>query len=189
MKLFTKQLQYQNPLDPMDNYQMATQMAQFETVQALSDMTKSIQSLEAYQASTNVLQAAGLIGKKVEAKGNSLSINQGTISEGSYQLTKVGKVTIQIFDSNGNLVRSIDGGVKDTSKQIFTWDGKDQQGAALPAGNYTFSVSAVDAKNQSIQVTTSMIGTVAGISFENGVAYLKVGSNKFTISQITAILA
>jgi flagellar basal-body rod modification protein FlgD len=189
MNLFTKQLQYQDPLAPMDNYQMATQMAQFETVQALSDMTKSIQTLQAYQASASSLQTVGLIGKKVQSKGNSLSIDQGVVSEGSYQLTKTGKVSIKIFDANGNMVRSIDDGVKNTSKQRVTWDGKNQQGAQLPAGNYTFNVSAIDEKNQQIQVTTSKVGTVTGISFENGTTYLNMGTDKITISDIIAILA
>jgi flagellar basal-body rod modification protein FlgD len=111
------------------------------------------------------------------------------VSEGSYQLAKPGKVYLQIFDANGNRVRLIDDGVKDTSKQTFTWDGKDQQGNQLPAGNYTFSVSAMDGNNQPIQVTTSRIATVTGISFENGVTYLNLGSGKITINDIIAILA
>lgn len=189
LNLFTKQLQYQDPLAPMDSSQMATQMAQFSTVQALNNMTQSIQNMETYQASANTLQAVGLIGKKVETQGNSLYIDQqGNGSGGSYQLTKSGTVSIQIFDANGNMVRVINDGAKDTSKQTFTWDGKDQQGAALPAGNYTFSVSAIDGNNQSIQVSTSSIGTVAGISLENGVTYLDVGPNKVTIDQIVNIL-
>jgi flagellar basal-body rod modification protein FlgD len=185
LNLFTKQLQYQDPLAPMDNYQMATQMAQFETVQALGDMTQLLQNLQA----SSSLQGVGLIGKKVEATGNTLSIDQNTGSGGSYQLTKPGEVYLQIFDANGNMVRFIDDGVKDTSKQTFTWDGKDQQGNQLPAGNYAFSVSAMDGNNQPIQVTTSRIATVTGISFENGVTYLNLGSDRITINDIIAILA
>jgi flagellar basal-body rod modification protein FlgD len=190
LKLFTKQLQYQNPLAPMDNYQMSAQMAQLTTVQALGDLTKSMQNLEAYQASASSLQAVGLIGKKVEATGNTVSIGQdNTVSGGSYQLAKPGHAYIQIFDANGNMVRVIDDGVKDTSKQKFTWDGKNQQGAALPAGNYAFKVSAVDEKNQSIQVTTSKIATVTGVSFENGIAYLNLGPDRITMSDLIAVLA
>ena len=191
LSLFTKQLQYQDPLAPMDGYQMATQMAQFQTVQALSDMAKSIQNLEADQAAASRLQTAGLIGKKVEAKGNSLFIDQDkkVVSEGSYQLAKPGKVYLQIFDANGNLVRFIEDGVKDTSKQKFIWDGKNQQGAQLPAGNYTFSVTAMDEENQPIQATTSKMGTVTGISIENGVTYLNLGPDKITLNDVIAILA
>ena len=190
LKLFTKQLQYQNPLAPMDNYQMAAQMAQLSTVQALGDMTKSMQNLEAYQASASSLQAVGLIGKKVEAMGNTLNIGQdNTISGGAYQLAKPGHVYIQIFDANGNMVRVIDDGVKDTSKQKLTWDGKNQQGAALPAGNYAFKVSALDPRNQPIQATTSKIATVTGVSFENGIIYLNLGSDRITMSDLIAIQA
>ena len=190
LKLFTKQLQYQDPLTPMDNYQMAAQMAQLSTVQALGDMTKSMQNMEAYQASASSLQAVGLIGKKVEATGNTVSIGQdNTVSGGSYHLAKPGHAYIQIFDANGNLVRVIDDGVKEPSKQKLTWDGKSQQGAALPAGNYTFRVSAIDGNNQPIQVTASQIATVTGISFENGVIYLNLGSDKITMNQLIAILA
>jgi len=191
LNLFTKQLQFQDPLAPMDNYQMATQMAQFETVQALNDMSKSIQNLEADQAAASRLQTAGLIGKKVEAKGNSLFIDQDkkVVSEGSYQLAKPGKVYLQIFDANGNLVRFIEDGVKDTSKQKFIWDGKNQQGAQLPAGNYTFSVTAMDEENQPIQATTSKMGTVTGISIENGVTYLNLGPDKIVLHEVIAILA
>jgi flagellar basal-body rod modification protein FlgD len=190
LQLFTKQLQYQDPLKPMDSTQMLTQMTQLNTISALDTMTKSIQNMEANQASASSLQAVGLIGKKVEAKGNSLSIDgQGKVSEGSYQLAKAGQVYIQIFDATGNVVGLIDNGVKDTSKQTFTWDGKNLQGAQLPAGEYTFNVSAVDENNQPIQVTTSRIATVTGISFENGVAYLNMGSGRVTINDIIAILA
>ena len=111
------------------------------------------------------------------------------MSEGSYQLAKAGKVYIQIFDANGNVIRVLNEGVKDSSKQTFTWDGKNLQAARLPAGDYTFSVSAVDANNQPIQVATSRIATVTGISFENGIAYLNMGSDKVTIRDIIAIMA
>jgi len=184
LQLFTKQLQYQDPLNPMDSTQMLAQMAQINTVAAISTMTQSIQNM---QAASN-LQAVGLIGKKVETQGNSLSIDgQGTASGGSYQLASPGQAYIQIIDANGNVVRLINDGAKDTSKQTFAWDGKDQQGNQLPAGNYTFSVSAIDGNNQPIQVTTSSIATVTGISFENGVTYLNLGSNQITINDIISI--
>ncbi len=189
MRLFTKQLQYQNPMDPMDNYQMATQMAQFNTVDALSRMTQSISNLESYQASANSLQAVGLIGKKVEATGNTISIQQGQATEGSYQLAKTGKVAIQVFDANGNTVRVIDGGIKDPAKQKFIWDGKNQQGSSLPEGIYGFRVSAVDENNQSIPVKTYRVGTVSGISFENGITYLQLGPDRITVNEVLAVLA
>ena len=189
LKLFTKQLQYQDPMNPMDNYQMANQMAQFNMVQAMTDMKDSVKSLESYQASANSLQMAGLIGKKAETSGSTISISQGNLSEGYYQLNKSGKVTIQIFDSQGNLVRALNAGVKDSSKQRLIWDGKNQQGTALPEGIYTFQVSAFDESGQSIPVKTSKVGTITGISFEEGTSYLKMGLEKIAMNEIISILA
>jgi len=62
--LFIAQMKYQNPLEPMDNYQMATQMAQFGSLESLNQMTGYLENMAAIQASMGSLQASGLIGKK-----------------------------------------------------------------------------------------------------------------------------
>ena len=88
LKLFTTQMRYQNPLEPLDNFQMATQLAQFNTVDSLTRMNETLTQLMAAQNSMSNVQAAGLIGKKVMAQGNRLAIQQGAVSEGMYQLTR-----------------------------------------------------------------------------------------------------
>jgi flagellar basal-body rod modification protein FlgD len=189
LNLFVTQMRYQNPLDPIDNNQMATQMAQFGSLDALNNMNTTLGNIANYQASMNSLQGIALLGKKVEAKGNSLSIEKGNVSEGYYQLSSPGKVTIQICDAQGRLVRTIDDGLKDGSKQKVVWDGKNQQGATLPDGTYQFQVSAVDEKGQSVSVSSYFTATVTGISFENGVAYLNCGQKKITLSDIISVQA
>jgi flagellar basal-body rod modification protein FlgD len=182
-------MQYQDPLSPMDNSQMSAQLAQLSTVEGINKLNETLGTMSAYQASTAQLQVAGLIGKKVEALGSRLVINQGDVSEGSYQLSRPGKVTIEIHDGKGNLVRTIEDGSKETAKQKFTWDGKNQIGVKVPDGTYTFKVKAVDVKGESIPVSSSMFGVVSGISFENGVTYINIGSERITLSDIFAILS
>jgi flagellar basal-body rod modification protein FlgD len=188
LKLFTTQLKYQNPLEPMDNFQMATQLAQFNSVEALTRMNETMTQLAANQNSMNNLQMAGLIGKKVKTQGNSLAIQQGAVGEGMYQLAKPGKVAVQIFNAQGSLVRLIDAGAKDASLQKVEWDGKNQAGATLPDGAYTFKVLAVDSQGQSVSVATHQIGTVNGVSLENGSVALQVNGGKVLYSDILAIL-
>jgi flagellar basal-body rod modification protein FlgD len=183
LNLFVTQMKYQNPLDPIDNNQMATQMAQFGSLEALNNMNTTLGNI----ASMSNLQGIALLGKKVEATGNSLSIESGKVSEGYYQLSNPGKVTIRIYDAQGRLVRAIDDGQKDISKQKIVWDGKSQEGATLPDGTYLFQVSAVDGNGQAISVSSSSIDTVTGVSFENGVIYLNWGSKKITLSDILSI--
>jgi flagellar basal-body rod modification protein FlgD len=188
LKLFTTQLKYQNPLEPMDNFQMATQLAQFNSVEALTRMNETMTQLAANQNSMNNLQMAGLIGRKVKTQGNSLALQQGAVGEGMYQLAKPGKVAVQIFNAQGGLVRLIDAGAKDASLQKVEWDGKNQAGATLPDGTYTFKVLAVDAQGQSVLVATHQIGTVNGVSLENGSVALQVNGGKVLYSDILAIL-
>ena len=188
MNLFMTQMKFQNPLEPLDNNQMATQVAQFNTVDALAKMNETLNQLMASQASLNNLQASTLIGKKIEAIGNRLSMNQGTVSEGVYQLASPGNVLIQIFDSNGSLVRQMDAGYKDTSKQKIGWNGKNQGGATLPDGVYTFRVMAANQLGQAVPVSTYWVGTVDGVSLENGTAVFQVGGDKINFSDILAIL-
>ena len=188
LKLFTTQLKYQNPLEPMDNFQMATQMAQFNTVDALTRMNETMTQLAANQNSMNNLQMAGLIGKKVKTQGSSLAIQQGAVGEGMYQLAKPGKVAVQIFNAQGSLVRLIDAGAKDTSWQKVGWDGKNQAGSTLPDGAYTFKVLAVDAQGQSVPVTTHQIGMVNGVSLDNGSVALQVNGSNVQFSDILSIM-
>jgi flagellar basal-body rod modification protein FlgD len=188
MNLFTTQMKFQNPLEPLDNYQMATQLSQFNTVDALAKMNETLNQLTANQTSLNNLQASSLLGKKIEVKGNNLSIQQGAVSGGVYQLARPGNVIIQVFNSSGNLVRQIQPGWKDTSAQAIGWDGKSQSGATLPDGIYSFRVLAADQKGQAVPVTAYRVGTVDGVSFENGTAYFQLGGDKVNFSDILSIL-
>jgi flagellar basal-body rod modification protein FlgD len=189
LNLFVTQMRFQNPLEPMDNNQMATQLAQFNSVEALNTMTHILETMTAYQASMSNLNAAGLIGKKVEANGSHLSIEKGNVSEGYYQLSKPGKVTVQIRNAQGHLIRILEEGPKDASKHKIGWDGKDQKGVTQPDGAYTFQVTAGDGMGKSIPLKNLIVDLVKGVSFENGVVFLNLGAGKITVSDIIAILA
>lgn len=189
LKIFVTQLKFQDPMEPLDNYQMASQMSQFSMVESLNSMTAALKGMESSQTAVNNLQAASLVGKKVEVKGSALSLGQGVASEGSYQLEKPGKVTVKIMDERGSLVRVIETELTDTQKQKLLWDGKNQQGTTLPDGQYSFQVSAVDAQGNPIGVKTTMVGAVEGVTFDQGNAYLQIGSNKVPLSEIIAIRA
>jgi len=188
LKLFTTQMRYQNPLEPLDNFQMATQLAQFNTVDSLTRMNETLTQLMAAQNSMSNMQAAGLIGKKVMAQGNRLAIQQGAVGEGLYQLARPANVIIQILNSQGSVVRQIDAGARDTSRQAVGWNGQNQAGGTLPDGRYTFRVIAVDSQGQSVPVTTYRIGTVEGVSLENEAVTLQVNGDKVAFSDILSIL-
>lgn len=188
LNLFITQLKNQNPLTPMDTYQMANQMAQLNSLDSLYRIQRSLEILSAYQSSMISLQATGLIGKRVEIEGQSLTINRGEISEGYYQLDRPGRVKINIFDEKGQLIRTLEEGMKDGSRQKLVWDGKSQAGLKQPDGKYTFQVTAVDERGQPIPVHLSKIETVTGVHFKDGVIYLDLGTEKINLRDVKSIL-
>jgi flagellar basal-body rod modification protein FlgD len=173
LKLFVTQLQYQNPLSPMDSTGFTSQLAQFSSLEQLTNINAAMSNLTAYQNSMQNTLAAGLIGKTIKVSGNQVSL-AGTAAL-NYSLTGAAAQTkISIYDSTGKCVRQADLGNRNAGAATYTWDGKDSLGNTLPDGAYTFSVDALDTSGAKVCATTLTYGVVTGIVFENNATYLMV---------------
>jgi flagellar basal-body rod modification protein FlgD len=171
LKLLTAQMQAQDPLNPMDSANFAAQLAQFSSVEQLTNINTKLTNLAASQASLQNTMASDLIGKKVTVAGNTATLNGQAVMP--YTLpSDASAVAVSIYDATGALVRTAVLGQQSAGNNSYTWDGKDQNGNALPAGKYAFAISAVDASGQAIAATTLTSGTVTGISFNNNVTSL-----------------
>lgn len=187
LKLLTAQLQFQDPLQPMESTQFITQLAQFSQVEKAVDMNKSIGTLTQYMASLNNYSAAGLIGKNVQVAGGAVPL-AGNAPILNYQLEGDAKeVLIQIMNGAGDVVRNIRMGAQPAGLQNATWNGLDEQGNRLPNGEYTFHVAAVDAGGQPVQAVTYTHGQVTGVTFENNAAYLMVNGARVPASGVLQI--
>jgi len=89
LKLLISQLQYQDPTNPMDNTEFVAQMAQYTS---LEQMTNLNQSFEYMAGQLLVNQATGLIGKTVvltvDTDGNTITgtVEKVVLSSGTPQL-------------------------------------------------------------------------------------------------------
>src|SRR5579884_16796 len=188
LKLLTAQLQFQDPLQPMDSMQFVTQLAQFSQVEKSVDMNNSINTLTQYMASLNNYSTAGLIGKKVQVQGSAIPFDGNTQPTLNYQLGgDANQVLIQVSNSAGNVVKTIRAGAQPAGLQGVTWNGLDDQGNRLPGGAYTFDVAAVDGGGQPVQATTLTDGLVTGVTFEKNAAYLMVNGARVPASGILQI--
>lgn len=189
INILITQMKYQNPLEPLNNEQMAMQIAQISSVDALQQMEQAMKNMNTkFDLLTN-LQATSLAGKKVEVAGNQFYLLPHQIAEGFYQLPQAAQVTIQIYDSFGNLVKVIDEGRKEVGKQKFSWDGHNNKGEKVTEGLYTFVITAVDEKGNKVPVSTSQIGEIKEISYENGTFYFLIGGQKYNLDSILAIFS
>jgi flagellar basal-body rod modification protein FlgD len=175
MMLFITQLQYQDPLKPMDSYEMASQLAQFSSMEATMKMNDNMEKLLEYQVSQNNLQLLTLLGTTVQTYGNQIAVNEGTPSQTEFKLQDVtDSCEVSIYNEAGHLLRSIYMGATQAGTYELAWDGKDAAGKQVEDGVYTYIVKAKDATGHEIEVDYRTTGKVTGLEFESGKAMVRV---------------
>jgi flagellar basal-body rod modification protein FlgD len=167
LRLLVTQLQNQDPMNPMENAELTTQLAQMSTVEGINKMNASLSGLVADIKANQVLQGASLIGRQVLAEGEVLNLG----SSGAAGAVELGgaadSVKINIFNSKGVLVNSMDLGEQDAGLVRFAWDGANADAVAQPLGSYTFSVVA-NAGASSVAATQYSLGGVLSVSLNGG---------------------
>ena len=188
MKLLVTQLKNQDPLNPMDNAQMTSQMAQISTVSGIDKLNATLQALSASMTPNQTLQAASMIGHGVLVSGNGLNLAAG-VGLGGFDLAQpVDSAKVSVYDQTGALVSSIDLGAQPAGVVKWQWDGKDNAGAAMPNGPYTFKVDASQAGN-TIAATSLQYGVVGSVTQGAQGVELSVGSlQNVALAQVKQIL-
>lgn len=143
LDLMVAQLRNQDPMKPMEDGEFLTQMAQFSTSTGIQELKDSFQSFSESMQSGQTLQAASLVGRSVLAPTGVGRLEEGGSLSGSIDLPESsGDVEVRIFNQAGELVRSIGLGQQAAGTVPFKWEGLDDQGQPLPAGDYLIEASA-----------------------------------------------
>lgn len=189
LQLLTTQLKNQDPLNPMDNAQMTSQLAQISTVDGIERLNATLQTMMNTSNSQQTLQAAALVGHGALVKGSALELgSSGAI--GGYDLASAADIVkIEITDANGNVVRTISLDDQSAGVQNFVWDGKDSNGAAAAAGNYKFTVKATRGSND-VSVDALQFGYISGVVRDSkGALGIDVGSlGRFAFDDLKQII-
>lgn len=177
LSLLIAQMKNQDPLNPLDNAQVTSQMAQLSTVQGIENMNKSLQALASSMGVNQMAQAANLIGRAVLVPGNSIS--PATLEDvmGFELLRPADNVTLSVFDAAGGLVRSVNMGPRDTGVNMMVWDGLTNSGQTTPEGKYSFKIDAVQG-GQPVDSTALHLGLVNSVSQSSQGVQLNLASSK-----------
>ncbi len=162
LKLLTTQLQNQDPLNPMDNSQMTSQIAQINTVTGIEKLNTTLNTLVDNMGSSQSMQAASMIGKSVMVPGSQLSLVSGQAFGGVMLSGAADQVTLNILDASGNVLQTQKLGARDAGTFNFNWDGATDAGAAAVDGTYKFSVSATQG-GSTVEATALQVGTVSAL--------------------------
>ncbi|MDE2431005.1 MAG: flagellar hook assembly protein FlgD [Burkholderiales bacterium] len=142
MTLLVTQMKNQDPLNPMDNAQVTSQLAQLSTVSGIDKLNATVTALNANFQTGQNLQSASMIGHGVLAQGNAINLVDGKSIYGIELPLAADKVDVTIRDSSGVVVRKISVGSLPAGVNALTWDGKTDAGAVAPNDVYKFDVSA-----------------------------------------------
>jgi flagellar basal-body rod modification protein FlgD len=194
LKLFIAQIQYQDPLNPLDSAEFTAQLAQFSSVEQLYGMNDKLGNIEeTMNNQSEQHDNLGYIGKTVKADDNTMRVDNETVQSGSYTLDDGGYVSIDVYDSDGNIVRTFNKGWEEQGEHDVNWDGRDDTGTLAEDGTYAFEITAIDKDGFYISSNTHISGEVTGITYKNGEPYLMIGdrminniSNIIEVTQTTA---
>ena len=163
LKLLVTQMKNQDPLNPLDNAQVTSQMAQLSTVSGIEKLNASLQSMSSAFAASQSLQASSMIGRSVLAPGSSV-ILQGGSAIGGFELAQsVDHAVVTIKGAAGNVLHTMDMGAQKAGDVMFQWDGKTDSGTDAVSGSYKFEVSASlgGTKADAINLALGKVGSVS----------------------------
>lgn len=185
LKLMVTQMTNQDPTKPMDSTQMVAQMAQFSQVAATQELQSSFDTLATSLTGDQFVRAAALVGQEVLVPSTAGKLEDSSLG-GAVNVGSSGTyVNVQIKDTAGNVVRTIDLGQPDAGLVKFTWDGKSDDGTQLADGTYQMS-----ATSGGTAIDTFVRGKVEGVgaSGTDGTYVQVAGFGGALLSQIAQIL-
>ena len=182
LRLLVAQMQNQDPLSPMDNAQVTSQMAQINTVSGIEKLNTTVAGLSTQFMQLQAVQGASLVGRDVVVAGNRLRIDaQAGVGQGGFELAgPADAVKVEILAPSGAVVQTINLGAESAGVHRFEWP----SGAATSGSALTFRVSAssggvaapVTALMRDRVEAVSSSGTTFNLELENSgtVAYAAV---------------
>ncbi len=187
LKLLLLELKYQDPTSPMDSEKILTQTSQLATLESTENTNKALEELAAALGASMQYSGIAAIGKIADTGSNAIVKETG--SNPKFELYFPEEITggeIKILDNNGNILRTMPVGATAAGIAQYSWDGKNNNGAALDEGVYY--VEASYAKTDGTNATTRVgLYPIESIKFDSGKTYAKLGSNYVDFSTIKEV--
>lgn len=169
LKLLVAQISHQDPLKPMEGTEFVTQLSQFAMVEQAIAQSTQLGNVSTQLGGIANNDATALAGKRVTMRGKTMAFDGITATTSAVTLDgPAAKVTADVLDPSGKVVRTIELGAKPAGALPILWDGKDASGGSLPKGNYSLRVTATTQNGTAVHTTQDVSGVVTKISFDKG---------------------
>lgn len=189
LNLLMTQLGNQDPLNPMETSQFMDQVTAMNSLQQQMATNDLLNQLVFATGSLNNQAAVNLVGREVVAAGDTFPHESGATEELIFSLAdEAASATITVTNESGDVVRVIERVDLKAGEQSATWNGLDAEGNALPDGEYTFTVSAVDEDDVGVASSTYIRGVVDELRFDSGSPLLVIGGQEVALPNILRVI-
>jgi len=190
MKLMLAQMKNQDPTNPMKNEELAAQLAQFASVEQMTNMNQTLAEMQKAQKPQEGFMALNFIGKAVAGDSAKLMRGKGDKEHDlTFNLPDDAKnVSIKIRNEQGEIVRKVD--LKDLKKgdNRWTWNGKTENGQTAPTGDYQFFIEGEATNGKKIAVKTDFEGLITGVNYTAEGPVLLVGNQSVKLKDVKKIV-
>ena len=190
LKLMVAQMNNQNPLEPQGNGEFIAQLAQFSTVEGITNLNTSVGSILSGSQSSQALQASTLVGRKVIVDTDKVKVDTSADFKGALNLTASSpNVWVNVYNDAGSQVNRLNLGQQSSGLVNFTWDGTDASGKKLDAGTYRFEAQA-NVNDTTTAMKTSLPANVDSVTLgQNGgeMTLNLAGVGSIGISKVQAV--
>ena len=171
--MLTVQLQNQDPMNPMDNAAMTSQLAALNQVDGINKLNTSVTALVAQMQSANFMNLSSSVGKTALAQGTQIYFAGKSVGMAAKLDAPAASLKAVIRDSNSQIVNQFDFGPTPAGTADFIWDGGDDAGKQVMAGVYTLELIATDDQGKTTSPTSYVGAMVTSIGQEG--ADMQVG--------------
>jgi flagellar basal-body rod modification protein FlgD len=188
LKLLFTQLKNQDPQNPLDDREMAAQLAQFSSLEQMQNLNTSFSDLKNTMETQGKYSYLAAVGKTARVEGDAMVPDSTGKQNGVFKLDgDAANVNVVISSSSGSIVRTLPLGAATAGEYQFQWDGNLASGGKAPADLYSFSVQAVDAKGKDIASTSYVEGTISGISLNENPPKAYIGDYGVSFDKIQLV--
>lgn len=186
LTLLTTQLQYQDPLDPMDTSEYTSQLVEYSSVEQAIKTNDNLEQLIGLYSNNELSSASSYIGKTALFDSAFAGLENGEASW-IYSLdASAEELTIEVYDIDDNKVATLEG-TKDAGTHKVTWDGKDEDGNVMEDGAYYIKVSGTTVNGADVGVGVATEGVVSAIESYNGETSAIVNGLGLPVSSILRV--
>lgn len=187
LKLLVTQLENQDPLNPMDNSEFVAQLAQFSTLEGITNLNTSMEDMVSATNSMERYSTSNLVGRLVKFDGSEFEYSGTPVSFGYKLDGDAASVKVSVYDKKGRFVNSMDMGASSKGEYMVNWDGTDNAGAQAASGKYNFTITALDSTGNAVDASRFLAGQVSGVSLSEDDAGLLVLGNTITMDKVREI--